>query len=115
MIPFSPYAENRSVPMPAERFFIKQARRNPGGPVLWFVIESLSGLQYPLPFSLKYIYFYISAYKKKSFIKNFRQAKILFDICFSCGMMITESVCTTDACRSERIINKWEVPCVYEL
>ena len=31
---FSPIAKNRSVPMPAERFFIKQARRFPGGPVL---------------------------------------------------------------------------------
>ena len=31
--PFPPIAENRSVPMPAERFFIKQARRETGGPV----------------------------------------------------------------------------------
>ena len=35
MIPFSPIVENRSVPMPAERFFIKQARRKPGGPVFY--------------------------------------------------------------------------------
>ena len=27
--------------MPAERFFIKQARRFPGGPVLYFMIEGL--------------------------------------------------------------------------
>ena len=35
MIPFPPIVENRSVPMPAERFFIKQARRKPGGPVFY--------------------------------------------------------------------------------
>ena len=31
MIPFPPIVENRSVPMPAERFFIKQARRFSAG------------------------------------------------------------------------------------
>ena len=35
--------------------------------------------------------------KKQTFIKNFRQAKILFDICFSCGMMVAEDVCTAGA------------------
>jgi hypothetical protein len=36
-------------------------------------------------------------------IKNFRLSKILFDICLSCGIVISEAVCTADVKVKERI------------